>query len=172
MAFNRNNGGLGRRAPLAVSTKQNKTESQLTTAINKSVYFVSCCHFLETNHLLPQTMTQFKTSKVPVVVNDENAGVAEVSASFKQNGLKSRIPIDAQKKSQTMATKKVKPKTETKGTELEVKEQLGYSSNMIPTNVENIDANDGHNVFLTPDYVNDIYAYLRHLEVSLLMILI
>lgn len=41
-----------------------------------------------------------------------------------------------------------------------------FSSVVIPDNVENIDENDNSNVFLTTDYVNDIYDYLRHLEVS------
>ena len=65
-----------------------------------------------------------------------------------------------------MDVKKVKSKSDPKE-DGQVREQLGYSSNLIPNNVENIDANDGDNVFLTPDYVNDIYAYLRHLEVCL-----
>lgn len=38
------------------------------------------------------------------------------------------------------------------------------SFSVIPQDVENIDENDESNVFLTTDYVNDIYKYLRHLE--------
>ncbi|XP_053202544.1 G2/mitotic-specific cyclin-B-like [Panonychus citri] len=39
-----------------------------------------------------------------------------------------------------------------------------FSSAIIPEDVENIDENDELNVFLTTDYVNDIYKYLRQLE--------
>lgn len=42
----------------------------------------------------------------------------------------------------------------------------GYSSRNLPLSVEDIDAGDSHNVFLSPEYVNDIYNYLRKLEVS------
>lgn len=100
------------------------------------------------------------------VVNDENAEVV-TAQTHKENGLKSRIPIDA-KKSQTVGIKKVKTKIETKSTEAppKVTQVLAFSSKLIPEGVENIDSNDSNNVFLTPDYVNDIYVYLRHLEVG------
>ncbi|KAI1301892.1 G2/mitotic-specific cyclin-B2 [Halotydeus destructor] len=42
----------------------------------------------------------------------------------------------------------------------------GFSSNLLPPNVENIDKDDGSNVLLATDYVNDIYGYLRQLEVE------
>lgn len=44
-----------------------------------------------------------------------------------------------------------------------------YSSNLlgqIPKNVEDIDAGDFPNVTLLPEFVNDVYTYLRYLEVS------
>ncbi|RWS13150.1 G2/mitotic-specific cyclin-B-like protein [Dinothrombium tinctorium] len=41
---------------------------------------------------------------------------------------------------------------------------LGFSSKLLPLDVENIDENDVNNVLLTPEYVNDIYEYLRYLE--------
>jgi len=41
-----------------------------------------------------------------------------------------------------------------------------FSTKMIPANVENIDEFEENNKFLTPEYVNDIYIYLRWLEVS------
>lgn len=45
-------------------------------------------------------------------------------------------------------------------------EIVSFSHSLIPDGVENIDANDGNNVMLASDYVSDIYAYLRMLEVS------
>lgn len=44
---------------------------------------------------------------------------------------------------------------------------VSFSHFLIPAEVENIDANDGSNVLLATDYVNDIYAYLRVLEVCI-----
>lgn len=38
-------------------------------------------------------------------------------------------------------------------------------SSSLPANIENIDAGDTSNVLLASDYVNDIYGYLRMLEV-------
>jgi hypothetical protein len=44
-------------------------------------------------------------------------------------------------------------------------EPKGFSEiYLLPSNVEDIDANDGSNVFLASEYVNDIYRYLRSLE--------
>lgn len=45
------------------------------------------------------------------------------------------------------------------------KQLMSFSHRMIPNDVEDIDANDGSNVLLATDYVADIYAYLRMLEV-------
>lgn len=47
------------------------------------------------------------------------------------------------------------------------KEVPSFSTKMIPANVENIDEFEEFNKFLTPEYVNDIYLYLRWLEVRL-----
>ncbi|XP_074594569.1 G2/mitotic-specific cyclin-B-like [Brevipalpus obovatus] len=41
---------------------------------------------------------------------------------------------------------------------------IGYSSSLIPVDVENIDQLDGDNTFQVSEYVNDIYSYLRQLE--------
>lgn len=46
-----------------------------------------------------------------------------------------------------------------------VEEDAGYSSARLPPLVEDIDADDGDNVMLTPEFVIDIYKYLRRLEV-------
>ena len=45
-------------------------------------------------------------------------------------------------------------------------EPQSFSHYLIPDDVEDIDGNDGSNVLLATDYVSDIYAYLRSLEVS------
>jgi hypothetical protein len=44
--------------------------------------------------------------------------------------------------------------------------KAGFSSQLLPANVENIDADDGSNHLLATDYINDIYEYLRSLEVE------
>lgn len=87
--------------------------------------------------------------------------------SSKLIGGKSRIPIDTLK-TQTAVTKKLKGKAFSQISnvnELKPVKEVAFSTNLIPPDVENIDANDTKNVFLTPDYVNEIYNYLRHLEV-------
>ncbi|CAM6031306.1 unnamed protein product, partial [Sphagnum compactum] len=86
--------------------------------------------------------------------------------SSKLIGGKSKIPIDVSK-AQMAATKKIKSKPLSRIstiTELKPIKEVAFSTNLIPFNVENIDANDINNVFLTPDYVNEIYSYLLHLE--------
>lgn len=45
-------------------------------------------------------------------------------------------------------------------------EPSGFSAFYLPSDVENIDSNDGNNVLLATEYINDIYTYLRQLEVS------
>jgi hypothetical protein len=110
------------------------------------------------------TRVSFKTSRVPVA-NDENADTNEMSS--KLIGGKSKIPIDVSK-TQMAVTKKIKSKPLSRIsaiTELKPIKEVAFSTNLIPFNVENIDVNDINNVFLTPDYVNEIYSYLRHLEV-------
>ncbi len=110
------------------------------------------------------TRVSFRTSRVPVA-NDENADTNDVGS--KPIGGKSKIPIDVSK-TQMVATKKIKSKPLSRIstiTELKPIKEVAFSTNLIPFNVENIDANDINNVFLTPDYVNEIYSYLRHLEV-------
>jgi len=42
--------------------------------------------------------------------------------------------------------------------------EAGFSAQLLPDKVENIDANDTNNCLLAPEYVNDIYNYLRELE--------
>jgi cyclin B len=44
------------------------------------------------------------------------------------------------------------------------KKVQGFSGFLIPSDVEDIDANDTQNVLLATDFVNDIYIYLRWLE--------
>ncbi len=110
------------------------------------------------------TRVGFKTSRVPVA-NDENADTNEIGS--KLIGGKSKIPIDVSK-TQMAVTKKIKSKPLSHIstiTELKPIKEVAFSTNLIPLNVENIDTNDINNVFLTPDYVNEIYSYLRHLEV-------
>ena len=127
-------------------------------------YFCPICRIgLKLKLIFLQSVNNFKTSRIPVV-NDENREVFGKKNENNSSSCRSQIPIDISKKNQLIVTEKVKPKTKEIA---QIKEELGYSSNLIPDNVENIDANDGHNVFLTPDYVNDIYSYLRYLEVCL-----
>lgn len=45
--------------------------------------------------------------------------------------------------------------------------EVGYSSSILPEGVEDIDKEDGGNIMLATDFVNDIYGYLRQLEVGL-----
>lgn len=142
-ASNRNIGPNVRK-PLGLSRRQN----QVANVTNAS------------SGATKPSVNNFKTSRIPVV-NDENREVFGKKNENNSSSCRSQIPIDISKKNQLIVTEKVKPKTKEIA---QIKEELGYSSNLIPDNVENIDANDGHNVFLTPDYVNDIYSYLRYLE--------
>lgn len=41
-----------------------------------------------------------------------------------------------------------------------------FSPVVVPKSVNNIDENDEGKIFLVPEYVNDIYKYLRYMEVS------
>ncbi|RWS29162.1 G2/mitotic-specific cyclin-B-like protein [Leptotrombidium deliense] len=43
-------------------------------------------------------------------------------------------------------------------------EPVAFSSSLLPANIEDIDENDAHNILLVPEFVNDIYRYLRTLE--------
>ena len=100
------------------------------------------------------------------LVNDENAGVA-----LKTGATGTRTSLACGKKPAVVA------KTSSKSLQAaaaaherqileEQPEPLAFSHFLIPEDVENIDASDGNNVLLATDYVNDIYAYLRTLEVS------
>ena len=48
-------------------------------------------------------------------------------------------------------------------------EPVSFSHFLLPSDVEDIDAGDENNALLATEYVNDIYAYLRSLEVSSLI---
>jgi len=125
------------RLPLAVSMRQNRVLADTTgRALHNAVKAVA---------------TRSTRLKATRGVNDENA-----EATTSRVPITSKIPIDALKK-------KIKLKAEPK-VEMKAPEELAFSSQMIPDNVEDIDVNDGNNVFLTPDYVNEIYGYLRQLE--------
>ena len=65
----------------------------------------------------------------------------------------SRIPIPASSRPIT-------------GVQPIAEEDAGYSAARLPPLVEDIDADDGDNVMLTPEFVIDIYKYLRKLEVT------
>ena len=41
-----------------------------------------------------------------------------------------------------------------------------FSKHFLPPNVQDIDRDDNDNPQLVAEYVNDIYQYMRHLEVS------
>jgi len=90
--------------------------------------------------------------RIPLNVVDENAGVQPFAKNAVAGDLKakkaagSRIPLPLTRSNSLKAT--------------------GFSSLALPVSVEDIDAADANNVFLSPEYVNDIYAYLRQLEKS------
>jgi len=92
---------------------------------------------------------------------DENAGVAfgatTTGASCK--------PLETISKRTSTTSKIPRLGSILKGSE-EYDPQLrqGFSAALLPPNVENIDYSDGDNCLLTPEYVNDIYSYLRSLE--------
>ncbi|XP_054160200.1 G2/mitotic-specific cyclin-B2-like [Oppia nitens] len=132
-----------KRVPLAVSLRQNRAIGETNQRSNKAI----------NKQTTTRVSRHTKSSKTSV--NDENAEENKALA-------KSRIPIDVMKKSQINANKKTKAKVEP---EVNIEDQeIGFSSQCLPDNVEDIDANDESNVFLTYSYVNDIYNYLRRLE--------
>jgi cyclin B len=90
--------------------------------------------------------------RIPLNVVDENAGVQASSKSAVAGDLKSKWVVGS--------------KIPLPLTRAESMKDIGFSSLALPVSVEDIDAADANNVFLSPEYVNDIYAYLRQLEKS------
>lgn len=102
-----------------------------------------------------------KTECVPDEQKGQLKGLGGLNKANRLNNQQSKIPI------------KIGPKLKapTKSTLAECQDDLSdvlrFSSFKIPENVENIDQYDTTNVLLAPDFSNDIYIYLRHLEDAL-----
>jgi len=84
----------------------------------------------------------------------------KTSSAFPLPAIKSRIPRPSIKINTRSATTKQLAQSKDKNL-------IRFSSFIRPIGVENIDLNDRDNVQLTPEYIDDIYMYLNHLEEKL-----
>ena len=53
---------------------------------------------------------------------------------------------------------------------MDISQSEAFSKHLLPVNVQDIDQDDGDNPQLVAEYVNDIYDYMRQLEVRLRVI--
>ena len=153
-------GTVNTRRALAPSSRQNQNrtdrdvDNRAANQLDKPTE-VSVGYRVSQSHVLFFLKTKSGQSEV----NDENA---EANVGRRVDAAKSKIPKGkAVTKAKAKSAKFVVTDMKTNG-----EQEVAFSTNLIPDNVEDIDANDSNNVFLTPDYVKEIYWYLRHLEVS------
>lgn len=77
-------------------------------------------------------------------------------------------PVTVMPKSTTVPTATVLPQP-TFPVPMDISENVPEAFSRVLLNVQNIDANDKENPQLVSEYVNDIYDYMRDLEVTMLI---
>ncbi|XP_063225076.1 G2/mitotic-specific cyclin-B-like [Bacillus rossius redtenbacheri] len=102
--------------------------------------------------------------KVSVRLEDKNRAKIDrkVTKDTKVIAAPSASAAAKQEESSAKVDRSNGPETEP----LEESKLLPYSAVLLPTDVEDIDTDDRENLILVSDYVDDIYKYLRELEVK------
>lgn len=126
--------------------------------------FRVCLTTNPSSQLIAQVNNIVVTKKGSMAIVDENAEVHAISGKVAHDSSKNVKPTITGLR--TISNVVGNSKIPRLGNARTSTASVAYSSNILPVAVEDIDSGDSNNVFLSPEYVNDIYRYLRKLEVS------